>query len=76
MRKLTTEEKLWNFLLKKMGKRRSADAKKVYHYVIKAFTTKPKEVKIKYLVDTAQLTKAFKLATKTAKKIRAIHNRG
>lgn len=74
-KKLTKEERLWNFLTAKTG---SAQAKRIYHYVMKNFGTKqPKEILIKYRVDTSGILKAINLARKLKKQCRDLSvNRG
>lgn len=62
MRKLTRDERLWNWLIKKLGTRRSYEAKKIYQYVIKNFGGKV--IHIKYSVDASELTKAIKETSK------------
>jgi hypothetical protein len=64
-KKLSKEERLWNFLTAKTG---SAQAKRIYHYVIKNFGPKPgKEIIIKYSVDTTDLKRAIAMAAKLKK---------
>lgn len=70
MKKLTKEERLWNFLYKRLGKSRSADANRIYKYIMRHFGTRV--ISIKYKVDASAVTAALNKVSELEHKLHGL----
>lgn len=70
MKKKTEQEKIWNYLVKKLGATRKA--KQIFNRVTKTEKERTNHVHIKYHIDTGPLLQSVGLAKKLVSSLRKI----